>query len=295
MATLAAVSTIIQIGGVPEHFNLPLLLAIERGEFADMGIDLRWTYYPGGTGAMTQALAAGTLDVAILLTEGMIAAVAGGLAAQIIKVYIESPLVWGIYTGAGSSTRSIYDSSPKRYAISRHGSGSHLMAMIHAEQRGILLGDADWEVVKSLEGGIASLERGSSQVFYWERMMTARYVQQGIVRQIGEFSAPWSGFLIVATQQALLDKQVAIAQVLTHVNKIAGRFRTEANLLLELHTRFGMSHADAMAWLDSTVWSTDDCIRTQGLRHAVDALGRIGISPVADIASLCGAGMTLVG
>jgi ABC-type nitrate/sulfonate/bicarbonate transport system substrate-binding protein len=33
-------STTIKIGGVPEHFNLPIILAIERGAFAEHDIDL---------------------------------------------------------------------------------------------------------------------------------------------------------------------------------------------------------------------------------------------------------------
>ena len=137
----------IKIGGVPEHFNLPILMAIEKDEFPRHEIDLQWTYYPGGTGAMTKALADGELDLAILLTEGFVSAVHNGLSARIVKVYIDSPLVWGIHSGAESSTRSIYDGTKKKYAISRFGSGSHLMAMIHAEQRGEKLEEKDFVVI----------------------------------------------------------------------------------------------------------------------------------------------------
>ncbi len=76
----------IKIGGVPEHFNLPIQMAIERDEFQQHGVDLLWTYYPGGTGAMTKALAEGELDLAILLTEGFVLAANNGLSARIVKV-----------------------------------------------------------------------------------------------------------------------------------------------------------------------------------------------------------------
>jgi sulfonate transport system substrate-binding protein len=144
----------IKIGGVPEHFNLPILMAIEKGGFKQQGLDIEWTYYPGGTGAMTAALDSGELDLAILLTEGFISAVNNGLSACIVKVYIDSPLVWGIYSGATSPTQSIYDDTPKKYAISRFGSGSHLMAMIHAEERGEKLEEKDFVIINSLEGAI---------------------------------------------------------------------------------------------------------------------------------------------
>ena len=33
----------IRIGGVPEHYNLPIHLAKEAGAFSKRGIDLEWT------------------------------------------------------------------------------------------------------------------------------------------------------------------------------------------------------------------------------------------------------------
>ena len=33
----------IRLGGVPEHFNLPIHLAKERGVFSSRGVDLEWT------------------------------------------------------------------------------------------------------------------------------------------------------------------------------------------------------------------------------------------------------------
>ena len=67
---------VLRVGGVPEHFNAPWHTAAKAGLFAERGIDVRWTDFPGGTGAMAKALRDGELDVAILLTEGIVAAAA---------------------------------------------------------------------------------------------------------------------------------------------------------------------------------------------------------------------------
>jgi len=83
---------VIRVGGVPEHYNLPWTLAAERDIFSRESIDLVWTMYAGGTGAMTAALERDELDVAILLTEGFVAAAANGLQAKIVKVSIDTPL-----------------------------------------------------------------------------------------------------------------------------------------------------------------------------------------------------------
>lgn len=54
----------IRVGGVPEHFNLPWHLAIDENAFDDLGIDVEWVDFPGGTGAIMAALADGDIDMA---------------------------------------------------------------------------------------------------------------------------------------------------------------------------------------------------------------------------------------
>ena len=46
----------LQIGGVPEHFNLPWQLAAEQGLFAKKSLAINWHYYKGGTGEMVGKL-----------------------------------------------------------------------------------------------------------------------------------------------------------------------------------------------------------------------------------------------
>lgn len=278
----------IRIGGVPEHFNLPILLAIERGRFAELDVTPEWTYYPGGTGAMTTALAEGGLDLAILLTEGFVAAAQRGLKAHIVKVYIDSPLIWGIYTGMNSATVSLYDSAPRKYAISRFGSGSHLMAMIHAEERGEKLKEEDFVVVNSLEGAAESFSAGQAQVLYWEKLMTRPFVEEGQLRLIGEFSAPWSGFLIVASDKAMQEKSAEIYRCLQGINEASAAFRQDLYGPMELRKRFRMSPADITAWMQATVWNKDYSIRRHGLENAIAALSKISsASFVLKIEDLC--------
>ena len=79
-----------KIGGVPEHFNLPWRMAIERGEFDQMRTNIHWSDMPGGTGQMIKGLRAGSIDIAVLLTEGITKAILEGLPAEIVSVYVQS-------------------------------------------------------------------------------------------------------------------------------------------------------------------------------------------------------------
>src|SRR5262245_66047978 len=120
----------IRIGGVPEHFNLPWHLALQARRFAPLGVDVSWRDYAGGSGAMAKALRDGELDAALLLTEGAVAAVADGVPLEIASLYTDSPLVWGVHVPAASKFRAVGELAGARYAISRMGSGSHLMAFV---------------------------------------------------------------------------------------------------------------------------------------------------------------------
>jgi sulfonate transport system substrate-binding protein len=284
----------IKIGGVTEHFNLPWNLAVEQNKFQQAGVDLNWKFFSGGTGVMTEALRTGELDLAILLTEGFISAAAKGLQAKIVKEYITSPLGWGIFTANKSQFYSVYNRQPKKYAISKLGSGSHLMAMIHAEQRGEKIGAEDLIEVKSIDGAMDSLTQNEAQIFYWEKYTTKPFVENGTVRMIGEFSAPWSSFLIVASDTALQTKRTAISKVLEVVNKESEKFVTSQQSVVLLMERFKMSEHDALIWLNSTVWSADYSVRLQGLENAKQALIKIGsVSADLSVAELCDTSMSL--
>ena len=285
----------IKIGGVTEHFNLPWNLAVEQGKFSEAGVDLNWKFFAGGTGVMTEALRTGELDLAILLTEGFISAAAKGLKAKIVKEYITSPLGWGIFTGTGSQFHSVYNRLPKKYAISKLGSGSHLMAMIHAEQRGEKVGDENLIEVKSIDGAIDALVKNEAQIFYWEKYTTKPFVENKTLRMIGEFSAPWSSFLIVASDDALRIKRAAIAKVLQVINEESKTFVSSAQTVPLLQQRFKMSEADTYAWLHSTVWSSDYSVRLLGLENAKQALLKIGSANTGlDVSELCDESLLLI-
>ena len=123
----------IKIGGVPEHFNLAWYLTLKNGEYKAEGINLRWIDYYGGTGAMCKALREGDIDIAVILTEGIIKDIIAGNPSKIVQTFVQSPLIWGIHVAKNSSFKTVNELKGTKAAISRYGSGSHLMAYINAE------------------------------------------------------------------------------------------------------------------------------------------------------------------
>ena len=184
----------IRIGGVPEHFNLPWHLVLEAQPVAVA----EWRDFAQGTGALVAALRDGTLDVAVLLTEGAVAARAvdaaqgregngGASDFEIISTFTDTPLIWGVHTPGGSTLEREADIRGRRYAISRRGSGSHLMAVAHARHRGWSVADLQFVEVGTIQGARDAFASGAADVFFWEKFMTASLVESGEFRRLGEF------------------------------------------------------------------------------------------------------------
>jgi ABC-type nitrate/sulfonate/bicarbonate transport system substrate-binding protein len=267
-------TSFLKIGGVPEHFNLPWIQAFQKQKLQSIGIETNWIFFPGGTGAMTNALHSGDLDVAILLTEGFLAAFQKGLKAKIIQCYIETPLQWGIYS---NKKDELYFDTTTKIAVSRKGSGSHLMPLIHSEMQGKILRDDQFKVIHHLEDGIASLHE-DCDYFYWEKWMTQPFVDRGQCKMIGEFHAPWSSFLIVASDKCIEEQAEQLLLMLKVIEEQVQCFLGDPDTPLEISKQFQLSPENAEKWLSEQEWHHNhNVIHQNEIINAMNALQRVGI------------------
>lgn len=266
----------VRIGGVPEHFNLPWQLSREFGLFERKGIDLDWRYYSAGTGAMVTDLKNDELDLAVLLTEGAVSAILNGLEAKIVKQYITSPLIWGIHTGNDSHLDNIGQCEGRRYAISRFGSGSHLMAMIDAEVRGKKIEQQDFVPIENMSNAIPSLQKNETDVFFWEKYTTKPFVDQQAIRRIGEFITPWSCFQIVANNQFISEHKSELVDLLSVISFACKQFMKADNSIDMVLENFEIKPEDAHSWFYSTEWNTDFQVSEKMLENVMFSLKRIG-------------------
>jgi ABC-type nitrate/sulfonate/bicarbonate transport system substrate-binding protein len=247
--------TTLKIAGVPEHFNLPWHLCIENDEFAQAGINLEWTDVPEGTGKLCQMLRDGSTDIAVILTEGIIKDIAAGNDSKIVQVYVESPLVWGIHVAAASPYKTISDIKDGKVAISRYGSGSHLMAIVNAKNEGWNTKNLEFEIINTLDGAIEGLTEGRADYFMWERFMTKPIVDKGIFRRIGDCPTPWPCFVIAVRNEALENNAEAIEKLLEVINTTTADFKEIPSIDKTLAERYNQKTEDIQEWLKITEWS----------------------------------------
>ena len=246
----------INIGGVPEHFNYPWHFGIENELFKSKGIDLNWKDYPGGTGDMCKDLRSNQLDIAIVLTEGIIKDISIGNPSKIIQTYVESPLLWGVHVSYNSNFKHIKDLKGKTAAISRMDSGSHLMTYVNAiNNKWDIKSDIKFQTVYDINGGVNALSNGTADYFLWEKFTTKPYVDKKTFKSLGDCATPWPCFMIASTNQFLKKNNNVIELLLNTINSITQNIKNIINIDQTLSKCYDLNNKDVTNWLKLTNWS----------------------------------------
>ena len=247
----------INIGGVPEHFNLAWYLTLKERAYEKEGISLRWKDYPEGTGAMCKALRNEKIDIAVILTEGIIKDIIAGNPSKIVQTFVESPLIWGIHVAADAKYNTIDDLKGTKAAISRFGSGSHLMAYVNAENNGWDTDDLEFEVINNLEGAIDGLNKGKGDYFMWEHFTTKPLVDQGIFKRVADCPTPWPCFVIAVRTELLEKDEETVKTILSIINEMTAKFKDIPDIDEMIASRYEQQLDDVQKWLSLTEWSQE--------------------------------------
>ncbi|KAL2863336.1 uncharacterized protein BJX67DRAFT_263500 [Aspergillus lucknowensis] len=207
----------LRIGYVPEHYLAPLHLALRNASTASaLPFTLSLTPFPSGTGHMITSLRSGEIDLAIGLTEGWVAGLAGKQAPtpptdggyKVVGHWVDTPLRWAIVTGRNrENVAGVKDLKDGRVGVSRLGSGSHIMSFVLAQQQGwkpeslspVILGPFG-----SLRDGVTGSNNNdgpTADFFMWEHFTTKPYFHtpDSPLKKIGEIFTPWPSWMIVAS------------------------------------------------------------------------------------------------
>lgn len=246
----------VRIGGVPEHFNYAWYVALKQGHFKSYNIDVRWNDYFGGTGQMTKALRDNEIDIAVILTEGIIKDITDGSPCKIVQVFVESPLIWGIHVAEKSAFKQLNDLKGQRAAISRFGSGSHLMAYVNAMELGWdTTSDLEFEVVKDLDGAVEALTKEEADYFMWEKFTTKPLVDQQTFRRLGDCPTPWPCFVIAVRDEFITNEKETLLAILEVINSITKTFKQIPEIDSIISERYKQKNEDVKQWLALTEWS----------------------------------------
>ena len=267
----------IVVAGVPEHFNLPWHQAIASRQFETRGLNVVFDEVHGGTGEMLNRLNSGTCDLAVVLSEGCVAALLNGVSGRIVKAYVDSPLLWGIHVATKSDIRQLHQIQNRRYAISRPGSGSHLMSIVDAAERDWPTDAMEFVEVGSLKGARLALADNSADVFFWERFTTSPLVETGEFRRLGDRAADWPAFVICATEKMVSERSAELRLMLEILNSACLDLMQSPDACETIASRYGIELDAVKDWFEITRWNTDFDLNKKSFASVKRYLCRLGI------------------
>lgn len=258
-----------KIGGVPEHFNYPWRLAIEDHAFDSLQVALHWSDMNGGTGQMIKGLETGSLDIAVLLSEGITRAIIQGLKAKIVDVYVESPLTWGVHVPMNCEYNSPADFKTPTFAISRYGSGSHLMAFELGKKYQLDPKQFKFNIIGDVYGGIWALENHEADMFLWEKYTTSPFVQKGSCKRIGQVQTPWPCFVLACRTEIFENEPKLIKQIAHIVKSYTQSVKSDPNANEAIAWRYHLKKEDVSHWLKETQWNEGEINLAEALSNTV--------------------------
>ncbi|KXS21267.1 periplasmic binding protein-like II [Gonapodya prolifera JEL478] len=279
------------LGGVPEHFMVPLEIAARDGRFKQLGFEVEWKQCPAGTAEMLGGLTKGTLDIAFPLTESAVAGIASATHPniRIIGSYVNTPLNWAISVATSAAFKSSDDLVGTRCAISRYGSGSHVMAAVFEEELRRQALAAGRPAPKPFEYVVAgtgdamkdTLVEGKADFFMWEYFTSKPWYDQGSLCHLTTRPTPWPAFCIASTTTSLSRLgPSSVRSVLNLITDLIREFKLDetraVRLVREIQPRY--AEADARAWFAGVRYESDCAsISKKVVEGTVDALKAAGV------------------
>lgn len=265
----------IRVGGVPEHFNYPWHYGISEGIFKNYGLDVEWIDIKGGSGAMCAMLESGELDFALVLTEGIVKHIHKGGTARILQQYVKSPLTWGVHS-SNQKNLDANDLSKARFARSRPGSGSHLMAYVHAEEKNYRLTEENFVTVGNIDGAIESFENNTADILLWEKFMTQPYVTKGLAKRLDLCVSPWPCFMLVAAKSQLQNSKT-LTSIGSAILLCANNVSESADTIAKIAAMYNLKTEQVEQWYSGVEWQTSPWISQKMLRNVINTLNRVSI------------------
>ena len=256
----------LRVGGVPENVNIAWYEALKD----DAGT-YSWRDCPGGTGEMCRLLEADELDVALVLTEGAISHIAKGSQLRIAGTYVNSPLSWGVHCLPDANDADIRRA---RFAVSRMGSGSHLMSFVYASQKGWLdTRSPEIVVCGGLNGALEAFKKGEVDYFLWEKFMTKPLVDKGVLARHDICKGPWPAFSF-AIRPEVEEGEIKslIKKIRTKIDQIDRQSYVE-----KVVNRFGLQKSDVEEWFDETQFSCKPEVDIAALEGCSQFLFKVGV------------------
>jgi len=268
--------TRLRVGSASCLLDAPIQLALARGDYKNLAVNLNWVQCPPDAGAMSSMLSAGLIDMALMYTEDAIAFIAQGNALRICGTFASTPRVWGAHVCSGSKERSLSDFRGTILGLpDEYGANVAVSMLGELPGWGTLL-ELPRKLFSSVRRASEALLRGYVQVLVWETLPAKQYVQSGDWDSLGNMFLPWPSLLLVSSRESLYSKEGAIKNFISWARQVCRDFQADPcnpEALEYLRAR-NLSEQEALAFIAKTSYSCECEVDEEALLRPLEHLQR---------------------
>ena len=184
--------------GFSEVYYLPMIVAQEKGFWAENGLQVTWQKFNGGP-AETQAFASGQLNIGLTGCGTIFDAVSRGIGMKNIGTYMNTT-EFGLIVASNSTIKTLNELNGSTLAVTSTTGIEYVYSQIIASKYNLKF---NYVTTGALPNSLALLESGKAQAIDFTIGSVAPQIQSGVLRVIYNDSSalpsPWAEFCIATT------------------------------------------------------------------------------------------------
>jgi ABC-type nitrate/sulfonate/bicarbonate transport system substrate-binding protein len=229
--------------------------------------------FASGSTGILQAMASGTVQMGVAITDSVLAAIAQGVPVTIVASWESSPVEQAVFVSSNSSITSISQLKGATLAVTGPTSLSATVAKIMAAQQG--WGSSySLSSVGSVPACVAAVESGSATASLLDPFESI--FSSPSLRVIGLVNETWPEFSVVATNAFIAAHPDAVRATLAMLGYANNFFNTnpagQAEQFMATYPLYNMTTTQYNYFMALSHWSSDGTIHSLEYQAAINEL-----------------------
>lgn len=158
------------------------------------------------------------------------------------------------------------------WAISRFGSGSHLMTCVLAVGRGWPVEALKFYVAGNFQALRDYVNAHDDAAFMWSEDMSQPYYDSGEIKRIGEITTPWPSFLVCSLSSYAINHEKELRALSAALQEACELFRSTKDIHIDIAQLHEHTIDDTKRWYDAVSITGSNNIAESTITKAIAAL-----------------------
>mmetsp|Transcript_35452 Transcript_35452/g.101926 ORF Transcript_35452/g.101926 Transcript_35452/m.101926 type:complete len:378 (-) Transcript_35452:230-1363(-) len=274
----ALVKTRLRVGFCSGLYDAPIQLALSRGSYQALSINLQSVQCPPDAGAVMSMLSAGLVDMAVMRTEEAVAFVAEGNALKLCGTYVSAPRTWGVYAGC-CSVQTGADLQGGIIGMPEERCASLTISVLGDQPGWVPAMYCPRRPFGSIHRAADAMSKGIIRATVWERRAARHLVASGQWDLVGQVTTPWPALVMVASKEALYSKAGAIKHFIDFSHMACEDFKIDSKSESSnfVSGRYGLGTEDSCDFVAETSWVCQCEVELETILKPLEHLKRAGL------------------